>query len=175
MSEAAPISLSAALIDSLLTLMASHASLASRVAFVATLAGWPTARFLLKVMISFFELPSCFPNPRRTVSSGSVSSLVTASAVYRAWSMAFLRGARQSVAPPWGAGSGSTPLVPVAGAPIFARVTIPCTCSFHYRAVSGSSPSSFSRSTAAMNSITASRISLTTLPSVTLSLLSRLS
>ncbi len=38
MSEAAPISLSAALIDSWLTLMASHASLASRVASVATLA-----------------------------------------------------------------------------------------------------------------------------------------
>ncbi len=99
MSDAAPISLSAALIDSLLTLMASHASLAKRVASVATLAGWPTARFLLRAMISFLEPPNCFPNPRRTVSSGSANSLVTASAVYRAWLMAFLRGARQSVAP----------------------------------------------------------------------------
>jgi hypothetical protein len=39
MSEAAPISLSAALIDSRLTWMASHALLARRVASVATLAG----------------------------------------------------------------------------------------------------------------------------------------
>ncbi len=39
MSEAAPISLSAALIDSWLARMASHASLARRVASVATLAG----------------------------------------------------------------------------------------------------------------------------------------
>jgi hypothetical protein len=84
MSDAAPISLNAALIDSRFALMASHASLARRVASVATLAGWPTARFLLRAMISFFELPSCFPNPRRTVSSGLVSSLVAASAVYRA-------------------------------------------------------------------------------------------
>ncbi len=64
MSEAAPISLSAVLIDSRLALMASHASPASRVTSVDTLAGSPTARFLLKVMISFFELPSCFPNPK---------------------------------------------------------------------------------------------------------------
>ncbi len=84
MSEAAPISLSAALIDSLLALMTSPASLANRVAFVAMPEGCPTARFLLRSMISFFELPSCFPKPRRTVSSGSVSSLATASMVYRA-------------------------------------------------------------------------------------------
>ncbi len=38
-SDAAPISLSAALIDSRLILMASHASFARRVASVATLAG----------------------------------------------------------------------------------------------------------------------------------------
>jgi hypothetical protein len=35
--------------------MASHASLARRVASVATLAGWPTARFLLRAMISFYN------------------------------------------------------------------------------------------------------------------------
>jgi hypothetical protein len=38
MSKAAPISLSAVLIDSRLTLMVSHASIANRVASVATLA-----------------------------------------------------------------------------------------------------------------------------------------
>jgi hypothetical protein len=54
MSDAAPISLSAALIDSRLVLMASHASFASRVASIATLADWPTARSLLMAMISFF-------------------------------------------------------------------------------------------------------------------------
>jgi hypothetical protein len=144
MSDAAPISLDAARIDSRLTLMASHASLAKRVASVAMLAGWPTARFLLRAMISFLELPSCFPNPRRTVSSGSVSSLVAASEVYRAWSMAFLRGARQSVASSRGTGSGSPSLVPATGMSRFARVTIFCACSFHSQAVSGSSPSSLS-------------------------------
>ncbi len=78
MSEAAPNSLSAALMDSWLALIASHASLASRVASIATSAGWSTTRSLLAVIISFFELHNCLPNPRRTVSLGSVNSLVTA-------------------------------------------------------------------------------------------------
>ncbi len=81
MSDAAPKSLNAALIDSRLVLMASHASLASRVASIATSASWPIARSLLRAIISFFELPNCFPNPRRTVSLGSVSSLAAANAV----------------------------------------------------------------------------------------------
>jgi hypothetical protein len=74
--------------------MFSHASSAKRVASAATPAGWPTIKFLLKAMISFLELPNCLPSPRRTVSSGSLSSLFVVLAVSRAFSIASLRGAR---------------------------------------------------------------------------------
>jgi hypothetical protein len=71
MSEAAPSPLKAALINSRLVLMASPASLASRVASVAMSAAWPTIRLLLTAIISFFEFPRCLANPRSVVSSGS--------------------------------------------------------------------------------------------------------
>ncbi len=79
MSDAAPSSLNAALIDSRLALMASHASFASRVASNAMPADWSTTRPLLTAIISFFEFPSCLPNPRSMVSSGSVISFAAAS------------------------------------------------------------------------------------------------
>jgi hypothetical protein len=59
MSEATPNPLRAALITSQLDLMTSPASLTRLVASVATLAACPTIRLLLRVIMSFFEFPSC--------------------------------------------------------------------------------------------------------------------
>jgi hypothetical protein len=148
-SEATPNPLRAALINSRLALMASPASLANRVASVATPADWPTIRLLLKAIISFFEFPRCLPNPRSVVSLGSRISLATASMVWDASLMADLSGAKLSVTST-GAGRAAVP-PPPSSWPTFASFAISSTRSFHARAVSGSSPSSLSRSTASPN------------------------